>query len=299
MDAEQVFFEKLASSSLGGDNSERLKLLGKQAVRRWADEDASTLTDAVRSVVSDEDLSREQVQRVAEAANQAAWAANFHDGGDSDTHFAPADADQVLEGLAPQAERSATPLRTDYLDDPIGEQLPPDTLLDDAFRVEKAASVRDEYPALNPNLDASQQLIALDAAVDFSGYTAERLQSELPQLGESVYQHIKQAHLRDGLGILQIGNAIASVTEDPAFAHEVIKAAAARLEASGVPIDERTEQTKLAQAVVINTEHPLLAEVVRFEQLAKTAAKLQQSQARLSAARKNVHGYLRDKLRGA
>jgi hypothetical protein len=55
-------------------NPDDIKNLGRRAARRFIESDGGSLTEAVTSIIQEEgDLSRDQIRRVSEAANQATW----------------------------------------------------------------------------------------------------------------------------------------------------------------------------------------------------------------------------------
>ncbi len=82
---------------------EHLEVLGKQAAADWSMGKAASLNDAVVSIVREERLSPEQVRRVVEFTNQAAYLHEFNKMGQAHrvVHFenGPASASQVLQDL--------------------------------------------------------------------------------------------------------------------------------------------------------------------------------------------------------
>ena len=290
------FFEKLANSNLGGSSSDHLKLLGKRSARLFLEKEAESPTEAVQRAIEGEDLSKEQVRRVTEMANQALWRTEFHEGGNTDTHFEPADASRVLGAMSAKPETIVEDADSlDYYNDVPNQGLPDDFDLADAFGVKVDSP---EYEALNPAGNEQRAAEKTASAVDVARHGVDVVAAELAEAGEALYQMVKRAHVTDGLGLLQIGQALGQAVQDPTFMVDVMKTASARLEAEGVRFDQREEMRKLAHPMVVNTDHPMMAQAAILEKLAfsfyTADAKLDDLKVRHAAASKA----LRDKLRG-
>lgn len=289
-----TFFEKLANSSSPGQSSEHLKLLGKRAAGSFMRKEADSLTAAVGQVVEGESLNKEQVRRVAEMANQATWRELFHEGGDSETHFEPANAETILGELSAKPdERYDDAASLDYYNDVPNQTQDVDWA--ETFGV-KADSA--EYEALSQTGEEEREQQKVAAALDFARHGVDRLAAELVVAGEDFYQMVKQAHLTDGLGILQISQAVGQATQDPAFAKMVMNSAAERLQGEGVAIDQRAELQKLAHPMVVNTEHPLMQQAAVLEKLAYAHYRSEEEHEKLQKSHRRATQALRDKLRG-
>jgi hypothetical protein len=293
----QDFLTKLAEGTTGGTTSEHLSLLGKRAASRFMTKEADSLSAAVRSVVGEESLNRDQVERVTQAANQAAWRGLFHEGEqDPNIEFSPAKIDEVIQ----QPEASPAPLQQsmDFLEPPVGEQLPSDVSLEEAFGVDKTAS-QDEYPELNPAAGAAALHTKTAAAEGFLRSDADRLEIEVGRLEDTFYELVKQAHLQHGHGILQIAGAVGEICEEPPFARAAMEKVAQRLQRNGVIINRASEMQKLAMAVTVDTEHPILTTYASLEKTAHAARVARSAAQQAADARKLSGDYLRDKLRTA
>jgi hypothetical protein len=287
------FFEKLANSSFGSQSSDHLKLLGKRAAGMYVRKEADSLNDAVRAVVGTEDLNKDQVARVAETANQATWNESFHKNGDN-VSFEPADATAVLGELEEKPEViSDDQAGLDYYNDVPNQTR--DVDWGDVFKVEDASP---EYEALNPARQEQEAAEKTASALDMARFGVDQLIGDLATTGEDLYQMIKQAHLRDGFGILQISQAVGQAIEDPAFATAIMKQASDRLESEGVRFDQKGELQKLAHPLVVNTEHPLLVKAATLEKLAFAYYSAGEAHKDLQKRHRAVHTVLRDKLRG-
>ena len=252
---------KIASTSKQGPSADELKILSRQAVGLFTSKKEESLTDAVQSVVQDGNLNRDQVQRVAEMANQDAWRVLFTEGGGGDTQFEPADATRVLEEVADES-RTVSSRALDYVSDP-GERTP-DMDLESIFNV---SSDSEEYESLNPHKEQQERHEKAASAEDLARRGVDKLYSEMHDAAEEFYGLFKQAHIRDGYGVLQVAKAVGEVVSSEKFATSITKTAASRLAGEGVKVDMAAEMQKATQPVVINTEHPLLESVTKLEKL--------------------------------
>lgn len=290
---DQTFLEKLAE---GGtpmvDATEKIALLGKKAAGAYLTKEADSLTNAVHQVVSDEEgLTPDHVRRVAEVANQAAWNELFVKGGDSAAEFEPADAGVVLKVSANRPETISSP-SLDYILDPPGERLADDVNLKELLGVKDEAAL----PMFDGSSEASAHHEKVAGAVDVLRHSADRLNPELAESASKFYELVKQAHLVEGAGILQITQAVALVTGED-FAHTAMDAVAQQLRAEGaVQFSQAQELEKAAAAVVVDYEHPLLIEAVRFEKLAEAVHRIDTARADLAVQERESLDALRRSL---
>lgn len=289
------FFEKLANSNLGGQSSEHLKLLGKRAARMYLEDGADSPTEAVRSAIEGEDLSRDQVHRVTEMANQSLWRTEFHDGGKSDTQFEPANADDVLGSMSAKPDEVSNDFGSmDYYSDVPNQGLPEDVDLADAFGLKVDSP---EYESLNPAGEESREVQKTASAVDLARHGVDVILGELAEAGDKFYSMIKSAHVTDGLGILQLSQAVGQAMQDPSFASVVMKQASVRLEAEGVKFNEKQELQKLAHPMVVNTDHPLMHQAAILEKLAFSYYSADAKLEDLRAAHKAAYSAFTSKVR--
>tara|TARA_Y100000034_G_scaffold111885_1_gene145392 strand:- start:3351 stop:4205 length:855 start_codon:yes stop_codon:yes gene_type:complete len=271
----------------GGSSSERTTNLGRRAARLFIGSDDRNLTSAVSAVVSEEgDLSRDQIRRVSEAANQAAWNDLFVEGdGKTGVSFDPANAEDVLSEVAPSAPEIAESSSDYDAAPPVGDL---DRLLG-AFESEKPP----EYGRVDPAADAAAAHEKVSHARDFAQSAMESSYIDLTQQAEKVYGLIKTA-MAERQPFELVCKAIAHACEDPAFAADVLKIAASRLQGDRIEIC----MDKVAHQVVINGEHPLVVEVTRLEKQAQAYVRSSDAFESLNDQSKKTLGYIRDKLRG-
>lgn len=288
------FLEKLADGHTSQSSPDHLKLLGKRAAGLFAKNAASSLNDAVSQVASEEGVyGREQVSRISEAANQAAWQSFFHETGDGSAAFEPASSSAVLESLSEKAPSSEEPI-LDFLQDPPGETLPNIDLME-AFGVKEP----EPYEDFNPAGEAEQTQVKLSAAQDMMRYSADRLGNELTEKRSRFLDLVKRAHVTDGNGFLQICRAVGTACQSSDFAKELMTQAKDHLEASGVVFNNAQEAEKLAHAVVVNTDHPLMLAAAELEKLSSAYQTALRARGNLETGTRRVNAYLRDKIRGA
>jgi hypothetical protein len=257
------FFQKLASGvPVDAGGSEQVKLLGKRAARSFIEKEADSLTRAVHSVVEEAGLSREQVRRVAEAANQETWNELFHRGGDGSTSFDPADAEAVVGELTRVPEAIGGGSQFDYLSD-VRNQVD-EVDWSDVFRTTSDDS---DYENLNSSRGLEMASEKVASALETTRHGVDVVLSMLAEEGEVFYNLVKQAHLSDDLGILQISKAVGEAVQDPSFAVDVMEQVSARLKGEGIRFNKTAELQKIAGVLVVDLEHPLCKSAAVLEQL--------------------------------
>ena len=184
----------------------------------------------------------------------------------------------------------------DYHLPPEGEQVSDDVDLTSAFGLK--ADETEKMDMLNPNKDAVDAVEKTAAALDVARFGVDVLLADLRTKGDSFYEMVKQAHLRDGHGLLQISRAVGEVLESDAFATDLMQNVIGRLEADGVSLNKKAELEKLSHPLVVNTEHPLLVGAALLEKLAFSYYSATTAHTNLKKANADAHSYLRDKLRG-
>lgn len=291
------FFEKLANSTNHQSSSEHLKLLGKRAAGMYASKEVSNLNDAVSSVVDGEPLNRDQIARVVETANQETWKALFVEGGDRQVHFDPADSTAVLGELSVKPD-VIDASRLDDLDfsADVPNQRPDDVDLAAAFGIAKDSP---EYEALTSAGDERVVAEKTASVADVARYGVDNAASLLADAGETFYQLVKQAHLHDDHGILQISKAVSVAVDDPSFAKDIMQKVAERLAAEGVRFNPTRETQKVAQVLVVNHEHPLLQAASNLEKSAYAYYTASETHEKLAAAHRAATRRVINKIRGA
>lgn len=287
------FFEKLANSSFETRSSDHLSLLGKRAAGIYMRKEADSAGDAVRSVIESEDLNKDQARRVTEMANQAIWRESFHEGG-ANVSFDPADAGSVLGELETKPEMvNSDQAGMDYYDD-VPNQVR-DVDWSEAFGIKDDTP---EYESLTSGHEEKATVEKTASALDFARFGADHLLADLATTGQSFYDMVKQAHLRDGFGVLQISQAVGQAIQDPVFASTIMQNVTERLQSEGVQFNEREELQKVAHKLVVNTSHPLLKTAAQLERLSFSYYTANETHENLRQRHRQAVGALREQLRG-
>ena len=282
------FLIKTADAQTSRDSGD-IKNLGRRAAKRFVDADSGSLTDAVVSIVREEgDLGRDQIRRVSEAANQAAWNSLFVEGGNNEASFDPADADHVMEHVAPGLPE-VQDTSSDY-DSP-----PPMRGMDLLEQAVSGDDVGPKYDDLDPASHEKAVHEKVAQARDFNRTQADRALLQLQSSGEELYRLIKVAYT-SGEPYKHIVKAIDHACVDQAFAAELLKTAAARMVSEGIKVDLRKEAA--SEFVEIVEDHPLVEKTAAYEVLSREYVRAMGAVQKLEDASKVTMGAVRDKLRG-
>lgn len=273
---EEEFMIKLAEdlprSAASRSGPPPVALLGRQAARRFAEGEAPSLDQAVAEVAKESGLDQNHTRRVVESANQATWASEFHAHGNRHAAFKPADP-QVVLGLLGQEEIVPAAV-DDYFSDPPGSVTSPAVSLADLFGIAEPAEQEKVAHAKGAKV-GWRDVAAADGVVSRHQENLDRLTFALVSTGEDLYGLVKQAHIGEGRGVLQIGSAIVEACESEAFGIGLVKQLAARLEGDGLlKFSDTQEKEKLAEVLVVDPEHPLLVAAVALEKFAATYDRL-------------------------
>lgn len=272
-------------------SGEYLELLGKKAAADWGNGQHKSLTESVTDTVKQAQLSPEQVKRVVEFANTAAYLTEFKKEGTTnkvvDFQGGPADASEILKDLNDGGGGSVFDRGTlDYAAPPSDH---------------KHASVREEAQLLSLFGDGPSEKTPYEnpygEVVDLRDKLAgmkDHLQSQISglevayaDLADRVYHEVKQAALTEtSLGeVMQAWDTVAPSNDHIKVAFSLITP---RLLREGVfyRVEEMTASVdKTASAVAVNPAHPL---VVEFEEFCGVLSKL----AELRSARTEVIEHL-------
>jgi hypothetical protein len=258
-------------------SGEYLEVLGKKAAADWTAGEHKTLTDAVVTTVKQAQLSPEQVKRVAEFANTAAYLEAFKKEGAThhvvDFPGGPADPAVILQDLNDGGGGSVFDRGTGDYD------APPKTASIESDVAERelgaifGADLKTELPYANPHSEVIELKDKLAGAEDHLQTQLDGLEVMYADLGDRVYHQVKQAALSDvSLGdVMQAWSTVAPSADHIKVAFSLITPRLLRdgvfhtLEAAVASVD------KTASARVVNTEHPL---IVEFEEFCTVLSKL-------------------------
>lgn len=265
-------------------SADHLEVLGKQASVKWATGGSGSLTDAVVAIVKHAHLSPEQVKRVVEFANTAAYLTEFKkEGGDHKfIDFGvegPANAASVLSSLNNVGSGTLHDRGTSDYDSPPAEKTASvseytQREFNETFSVQETPlQVHDpfsEVVELRDKIAGAQNVLSADI---------DTLELQYADIADRLYGDVKQACL-GGASLGQVVQAWTSVAPTAEFAKVAFQLFTPRLLREGVfhsPEDLGTSITKTAAAhEMVNEAHPL---VLDFKEYCDTLQKLAESRA--------------------
>lgn len=267
--------------------------LGQEAASLWLKKAQPTLTMAASAVVKKAGhLNREQITRVVEATNHAAYAAVHHNAklateGHRYVTFEGGPA--RLEDVVKQATGLPEPIT--YRDISDYKNPPPSTAKqaswEELFGVEKFAFSADaEGIPREPAKELVPYYHKLARLVDEAAMEVELADRDLISARQALVGEMKLAHL-EGATLRDIVVGLASISPEPLFMKMAFEAAApSLLKAGGHTPHSYAESMKVASPGTLNPEHTMLL----------TYGVFIQSAAKLAAAR-SVHEELATDMR--
>jgi hypothetical protein len=279
---------------------EHLEVLGKQAAARWQAGEFPSLTEAVTDMVKSAHLSPEQVKRVIEFCNTAAYLNDFKKEGAPhrviEFSGGPADASEILKDLNDGGGGTVFDTGSDYDLPPAKEAM------------EKAASAHDDgalaalfgsepeenLPYANPHAEVIELKDKLASAADHLQSEISGLEIVFAELGNRVYHQVKQASLEGySLGnVLQAWAEVAPSEEYIKVAFELMTPRLLREEVFRSLSQMNASVDKIASAVV-NTEHPLVTEFTEFCEALSTLAEKRAAREETLYHHGNLENYLK------
>lgn len=270
---------------------EELEVLGKQAAAKYAE--GTNLTDAVVEVVKRAGLSPEQVRRVTEFANTAAYLTEFKKEGSDHKYIefqgGPADVSQILKDLNDGGGGTVFDRGDgDYSRPPPDGQKTAaakgpgmDPKLASAFEVQE-----EPLPYENPLQDSMELRDKLAKAYDDVTSELTGLETVHLDIGDRLFNEVKQASL-SGVPLGHVVQAWGEVIEDPAFIKSAFALITPRLVENGVfPSREAMSNSleKTAGVGMLNMDHPLVTEFSDYCEVIVKMAGMRQAQAELGDA---------------
>jgi hypothetical protein len=280
MDNPQGLLQQMNARPHSG---EYLEVLGKRASARWHAGEYKNLSEAVTGTVKQAQLSPEQVKRVCEFANTAAYLDEFKKEGGThhvvDFPGGPANASDILKDLNDGGGGSVFDRGTlDYSSPPRETKTASareDGFLEEAFGIDKTA---EQLPYENPHAEVIDLKDKLAGAAAHLQDQTSGLEIMYADLSDRVYQQVKQASL-GGVALGKVLTAWGSVAPSDDYIKVAFELFTPRLLREGVfhSVEEMTASVdKTAAAGMVNPEHPL---VVDFGEFCDVLAKLAETRA--------------------
>lgn len=288
-------------------SGEELELMGKAAAARYM-RDGTPLTNSVIETVKHAGLSPEQVRRVAEFANQAAYLSTFEKMGNDHRYVqfqgGPADVPTILRDLNDGGGGTVFDRGlADYFQPPpdiakvaarnLGRLGLEDAKLAEMFHVEEKP-----LPYAEPLREAHDFYTRLADAHEKVAFDLSQLETEYAVVSGQLYDLVKQA-CRDGTPLGHIVQAWSTVTENP----EIIKAAfvmmSPRLLSEHVFLDRQGlagSLEKVAHGVVVDEKHPIVETFRVFAEDIDKMASMRLARDELLAGRDQLGTFLREMI---
>lgn len=246
--------------------AQELQNMGQSAAQRWIKKASPSLNQAAASVVKEAGrMNREQVSRVVEATNQAAYSL-AHNGGKLaaeghrvvDFPGGPARVEEVLKQATGLPEPATYRDLSDYMDPPASREKKA-SLEEIMFGQEKVAfSWESENFLPDPCVGLVKIARRMQVLLDSAEGAVDSYDRQLEMSEARLVDAMKVAHL-EGATLNDLVRAMASVSEDPAgmklafrSAYPVLKQAGGHTGAS------YADSMKTASAGVLDKGHPLL-----------------------------------------
>lgn len=273
----QGLLQQLHAKPLSG---EHLEVLGKSAAASWCSGAEPSMNEAVISTVKHAGLSPEQVKRVVEFANTAAYLHEFRkegsphkvvDFGDA----GPASPSAVLQELNSGGGGTVFDRGCMDYDTPPMEIGIKRASVDDETDLRRwfGPATVPEYPEVNPLGDAIALRDKLASVYETSTSELSRLEGQYADLRSELFHHVKQAAL-GGHTLSEVAEIWSRYAPDPEYVKVAFQTLYQPLVENGVfpgYADLADSLEKFASVGMVNPEHPL---VRRFEDFCTVLSKL-------------------------
>jgi len=258
-------------------SAEHLEVLGKQAASKWSSGEQSTLREAIIDQVKTAGLSPEQVKRVCEFANTAAFLDEFKKEGahkfiDFGSH-GPANPAEVLQDLNLGTGSTVHVHGSHDYENPPPKTASVEPHIENAFISTFSAP---EVPMRlhDPYQEAVELKDKLAGAVSELSAEIDSLELQYAETADQLYRQVKEAAM-DGNSLGEVLAAWTTVAPSADFAKVAFQLFTPRLLREGVfhNADEvMGSMAKTASSIsIVNPEHPL---VRVFDEYCDTLSKL-------------------------
>lgn len=245
----------------------KLQFLGKQAAALYSDR-GTPLSEAVVSVIGDEDLGPEHARRVCEFANQEAFQREWEKGGSvRNVEFdgGPADPAFVLRELNDGARPE--PVRVSDYDEPPTKVARADNRVEDEIfgKYAKSMTHPSEVSSLMPELHRTHQ--RLNGAHDHVMSKLSSLEVSKEALGRELGDAVTDAIL-SGESLHKIASAWCRFCSSPALFREALDVSVNRMKERGVTSEMYSTEKHAAVGKIPNPDHPLISKFCAFAKVA-------------------------------
>lgn len=285
-------------------SGEYLEVLGKRAAAGWSAGEHKTLTDAVTATVKQAQLSPEQVRRVVEFTNTAAYLTEFKKEGAShhvvDFPGGPADASAILQDLNDGGGGSVFDTgRGDY-NSPPGETKVASVAAEEELEELFGKTAAPALPYENPHGEVLTLRDKLAGVADQLQSQMSELEVMYAELGDRMYHEVKQAAL-GGTSLGDIMQAWESVMPSADHVKVAFTLITPRLLREGVfhSVEAMTDSVdKTASARIVNPEHPLVVEFAEFADALSKLAELREARTEVRVHLDRLNAYVKQAAGG-
>lgn len=241
----------------------QLTSMGKRAAQLWAENKVTSLSMGAAEVLktAGHTLNREQMARVVEATNHAAYTYTHGNklAGETHRYVTFAGGPARLEDVVKQATGLPEPVTyrnlSDYENPPPSQQKT--ASWEELFGVEKFAfSLEAEGPVVDGRHEVKLALAQLTSALENVQGALDLEEMALDQLRPKLANAMYRAHL-EGATLNDMVRGLASVDGSPDMIKAAFKIAYPQLEKLHSPASY-AESLKVASAGILNEEHPML-----------------------------------------
>lgn len=249
-------------------SGEDLEVLGKTASSKWSSGEYSSLTDSVVAVVKHAHLSPEQVKRVTEFANTAAFLEEFKKEGAPTKvvdfgEGGPADPSEILKDLNDGGGGSVFDAGTLDYDSPPREEKTASVSDENALRAMFGTTPDENIPYAEPLREAIDLRDKLGSAYDKLTSEVSGLEVMYEDLGNALYHQVKQAAL-GGASLGEISQVLALGVPSEEHLKIAFQQLTPRLLKDGVYSSLQAaldSMDKTASRRVPNLDHPMVSHV--------------------------------------
>jgi len=211
-------------------SADRLAFLGKRASVRYV-EDGVKLSSAIKDLIQDEPLNRDQIHRVCEVANRETFKSLFEKQADKNVNFPLADFDEIVGVKVPSHVRPMPSAeRKTYSPISRGE----DIIVEIFGANTKTASSREPYPHEDPNAELNRTRERLKGLQEHALSKMSSLSVAEEQVATELKDKAEQAVLMGDGSFHDVLQALSPFVEDTGFFSKVATMLSAHLLCKGI-----------------------------------------------------------------
>jgi hypothetical protein len=214
----------------------------------------TSLNDSIVKLAQSNNLNREQINRVVEAANTNVYVKLFNESNNKYIEFPNADSEKIASVLNPSKEPSV--IAQDYYMSPTQDKLPETKIFPTSVEVPQSAQIKEAALLRDFYKLASQRERINNALLEVDAYFEQEF--------DKFTSMVKQAVLK-GISFEAVQTAVETVLPD-SFIKSAMKTVQATLKENSVL---KTDHTKFEKISSVNINHPILKKAEELLQFKK------------------------------